>query len=295
MRFFPLILTAFLMTPGILFAQNATGWQVELDRLAFNFTSTQVNYAKEYQDFSDARLTADSQTAISGELHALGNDYFNNWLWSNALELNYGKTRIRPVEGETLTNENADKIAFTTGYTQRLWRVDSVLGGFEAGPFANIGYETEFTRLDNAPRYRVYRGMLGVKIFDGDYIKDFYVAAVGEADHTYDPSSEKLAWEAALKLQAPLREGVLAKFSAVWRDYLHESHARNTDLDYELELDARLEVQLYDNLSIAPFINFYTAQGKYIAPRGQNVYIGVALSFSHIFVKPQGGEPDISL
>ena len=152
--------------------QNAE--QVELDRLAFNFTSTQVNYAKEYQDFSDARLTADSQTAISGELHALGNYYFNNWLWSNALELNYGKTRIRPVEGETLTNEHADKIAFTTGYTQRLWRVDSVLGGFEAGPFANIGYETEFTRLDNAPRYRVYRGMLGVKIFDGDYIKDFY-------------------------------------------------------------------------------------------------------------------------
>lgn len=273
--------------PSFALAQNSHGWQVELDRLAFNFTSTEVSYAKKYASFSDARLTADSQTALSGELHALGNYYFNNWVWSNVLELNYGKTRIRPVDGETLTNENADKIAFTTGYTQRLWRVDNWLGGFEAGPFANMGYETEFTRLDDAPRRKIYRGMLGVKIFDGKYIKDFYISAVGEADHTYNPVSEKLAWEASLKLQAPLREGVEAKFSAMWRNYLHESHPQATDLDYELELDARLDVQLYKNLSIAPFINFYTAQGKYVGPRGQNVYVGVALSFSHIFVKAQ--------
>lgn len=287
MRKTSLLLCVLFLMPAFAFAQNSRGWQVELDRLAFNFSSTEVSYAKEYAGFSDARLTADSQTAISGELHALGNYYFNNWLWSNVLEMDYGKTRIRPVDGENLTNESADKIAFTTGYTQRLWKVNNWLGGFEAGPFANVGYETEFTRVDNAPRRKVYRGMLGIKIFDGTYVKDFYLAAVGEADQTYDPSSEKLAWEASIKLQAPVRDGVTAKFSAMWRNYLHESRPQATDLDYELELDARLDVQLFQNLSVAPFINFYTAQGKYIAPRGQNVYIGVALSFSHIFVKAE--------
>lgn len=281
------LLAGLLWAPQCVWSQNSTGWQVELKRLAFNLTSTEVSYAKEYQDFPDARLTADSQTAITGELHALGDYYSQNWVWTNLLELDYGKTRIRPVDGETLTNENADKIAFTTGYTQRLWRVNNWMGGFEAGPFANIGYETEFTRLENSPRRKIYRGMLGVKIFDGTVLKDLYAAVVGEADYTYNPSSQKLAWEAGLKLQSALREGVTAEFSALWRNYLHESTRQSTDLDYELELDARLNVEVYKNLSVAPFINFYTAQGKYIGPRGQNVYVGVALSFSHIFMQAQ--------
>ena len=276
--------------PSSAWGQNSAGWKVELNRLAFNFTSTEVSYAQEYQDFPDARLTADSQTSISGELSALGDYYSNNWVWTNQLQLDYGKTRIRPVEGETLTNENADKIAFTTGYTQRLWRVDNWMGGFEAGPFATLGYETEFTRLENSPRRKIYRGTLGVKIFDGVLLKDLYAAVVGEADHTYDPASQKLAWEAGLKLQTQLREGVNAEFTAKWRNYLHESTRQSTDLDYELELDGRLNVAVYKNLSVAPFINFYTAQGKYIGPRGQNVYVGVALSFSHIFMQPQKPE-----
>ena len=80
-----------------------------------------------------------------------------------------------------------------------------------------------------------------------------------------------------------MREGVIAQFSALFRDYLHESRRQATDLDYEFELDARVEVQMFKEVYIAPFVNYYTAQGKYMGPRGENVYVGVALSFSHIF------------
>lgn len=265
------------------FAQDdKRGWQVELKKLALDVTSTEVKNAQAYQDFSDARLTSDSQTALRGSWDSIADYHAKHFLWTNELTLDYGRTKIRPVDGERLTNENADKILFTTGYTQRLWRVEDFLGGFEAGPFASLGYETEFTKPKQAPRTRILRGMAGLKLFEGKYVKNLYTALVGERDFTYEPYATKLAWETGYKVELPLREGVMFKWDAMYRDYLDTTHKHPTDLDWEFETNARLDVQLYKNLYVAPFISYYTAQGKYVAPRGENVYIGVSFSFSHV-------------
>lgn len=278
------VLTAFICLGGAVFAQDGKkGWQVELKKIAFDFTSTEVKNAKEYNGFSDARLSADSQTAVRGALDFISDYHAEHYLWTNELTADYGRTKIRPVEGQTLTNENADKVLLTTGYTQRLWKVQDVLGGFEAGPFFNLGYETEFTKPDNSPRKKSLRGTAGVKLFEGRYIKSLFAAVVGERDFTYNPGASKLAWEAGFKIEQPVREGVTAKYSVLFRDYLSSSEKRDTDLDYEFSADARLEVSLYKNLYLAPFVSYYTAQAKYFGPRGENVYIGVSLSFSHLF------------
>lgn len=278
------VLAAFICLGGAVFAQDGKrGWQVELKKIAFDFTSTEVKNAKEYNGFSDARLSADSQTAVRGALDFISDYHAEHYLWTNELTADYGRTKIRPVEGQTLTNENADKILLTTGYTQRLWKVQDVLGGFEAGPFFNLGYETEFTKPDNSPRKKILRGTAGVKLFEGRYIKSLFAAVVGERDFTYNPGASKLAWEAGFKIEQPVREGVTAKYSVLFRDYLSSSEKRDTDLDYEFSADARLEVSLYKNLYLAPFVSYYTAQAKYFGPRGENVYIGVSLSFSHLF------------
>lgn len=278
------VLAAFICLGGAVCAQDGKkGWQVELKKIAFDFTSTEVKNAKEYNGFSDARLSADSQTAVRGALDFISDYHAEHYLWTNELTADYGRTKIRPVEGQTLTNENADKILLTTGYTQRLWKVQDVLGGFEAGPFFNLGYETEFTKPDNSPRKKILRGTAGVKLFEGRYIKSLFAAVVGERDFTYNPGASKLAWEAGFKIEQPVREGVTAKYSVLFRDYLSSSEKRDTDLDYEFSADARLEVQLYKNLYLAPFVSYYTAQAKYFGPRGENVYIGVSLSFSHLF------------
>lgn len=277
---------ALLCMAGAIYAQdNKRGWQVELKKLAFDFTSTEVKHAKDYQDFSDARLSSDSQTAVRGRFDGIADYHARHFLWTTELLMDYGRTKIRPVEGETLTNENADNILLTTGYTQRLWKVENVLGGFEAGPFFNLGYETEFTKPDNAPRKKVLRGTGGIKMFEGKYIKNLFAAVVGERDYTYHPGASKLAWEAGIKVEQPVREGVKAQYSLLFRDYLSSSENRDTDLDYEFTADARLDVELYKNLYLSPFISYYTAQAKYFGPRGENVYVGVSFSFSHIFKK----------
>lgn len=278
------ILLAVCLLAAPLYAQeNTRGWQVELKKLGFDLTSTEVKNAEYYQDFSSARLTSDSQSTIHG-IFDMGADYHaKHYLWTNELLMDYGRTKVRPVDGEKITNENADNILLTTGYTQRLWQYDDFLGGFEMGPFFNLGYETEFTKPDYSPRKRILRGTGGIKLFEGKYIKNFFIAAVGERDYTYDPAATKLAWETGIKVEQPIREGLTAKYFALYRDYLSTSENQETDLDYEFEADVRLDVQLYKNLYVAPFVSYYTAKGKYISRRGQNIYIGVALSFSQVF------------
>ena len=278
------ILLAALLVTGSAFAQDGKhGWQVELKKLALDLTSTEVKHAKDYDNFSDARLNSDSQTAVRGAWDSIADYHATHYVWTNQLLMDYGRTKIRPVDGEALTNENADRILAQTGYTQRLWHVNDLLGGFEMGPFANLGYETEFTKPHHAPRTRIWRGTAGMKLFDGKYLKKFYIAVVGERDLTYNPHSNKLAWETALEFEAPVREGVKFKAGALFRDYLDESERQPNDLDWELSADARLDVQLYKNLYVAPFISYYTAKGKYVSVRGENVYVGVSFSFSHIF------------
>ena len=278
-----LLTVSVLLTTAALAQDGKHGWQVELKKLAFDLTATEVQNAQDYQDFSDARLTSDSQTSVRGSWDSIADYHAEHFLWSNELTMDYGRTKIRPVNGNRLTNENADKILLTTDYTQRLWHVDDFLGGFEAGPFVNLGYETEFTKPNNAHRTRILRAMAGGKLFEGKYLKSLYAALVGERDFTDRPYSSKLAWETGIKLELPVREGVVFKWDAMYRDYLDATKKHHTDLDWEFETNARLDVQVYKNLYVAPFISYYTAQGKYVGPRGENVYIGVSFAFNHIF------------
>ncbi|MCQ2411105.1 MAG: hypothetical protein MJ053_06560, partial [Elusimicrobiaceae bacterium] len=250
-----LLTVSVLLTTAALAQDGKHGWQVELKKLAFDLTSTEVQNAQDYQGFSDARLTSDSQTSVRGSWDSIAEYPAAHLMWTNELAMDYGRTKIRPVNGNRLTNENADKILLTTGYTQRLWHVDDFLGGFEAGPFANIGYETEFTKPDNAPRTRILRGTAGAKLFEGKYLKSLYAAVVGERDFTYKPYASKLAWETGVKLELPVRDGVIFKWDAMFRDYLTTSQKHPTDLDWEFETNARLDVEVYKNLFVAPFIS----------------------------------------
>lgn len=272
-------------------AQNLKrGWELELKKAALDLSSTSVKNAAEYQDFPNSKLSADSQNVVKGTLDLVGNYFAKNYVWGNELLLDYGKTTLKPYDEETTTNETADNILFTSSYTQRLWNVQNFLGGFEAGPFGSLTYQTEFNSQGDSPLKKVLRAALGVKIYEGKYIKNFHVAAFAEDDLTYDPSSEKYGWETAIEIQQPLREGVKAVYSGMFRNYLHETHPEATDIDYEAGLDARLDVAVLKELSVAPFISFYTAQARAFGKRGQNLYVGVSLSFSHTFIKAKTEE-----
>ena len=261
-----------------------TGWQLELKTAALDLTSTQVKHSDTYQAFPDAKLNADSQTLIRGRLHLTGDYFGQHYLWANSVFMEYGKTTVKPENGEKVTPENADKILVSTDYTLRLWSVQDFLGGFEAGPFVSVAYETEFNATGNNRIKKVVRGSAGAKLFEGKYLKSLFAAGFMEYDFTYPEHAVNYGYEAGLNLEYLVREGVTAKFMALFRDYCYTTKKLYTDLDYSLELDARMDVLVLKNLAVAPFINYYTAQGKYVGPRGENIYIGVSFSFSHTFI-----------
>jgi len=264
-----------------------SGWQLELKKLALNLTSTEVKNAQIYKNQSvpNARLTSDSQTLIQATLNFAADFYAPKTFWSNTLLAEYGKTYLRPVGKDELINENADKILITTDYTYRLWDIENFFGGFEAGPFLSLGYETEFDAQENSEIKKIIRGMLGLKLFEGKYIKSLYAAAVGEADYTYEPESTKFAAEAGFKVEQPLREGLKVMYYGYYRNYLGESVEKITDLQYEMEFDVRLDVMLYKNLSLAPFVNYYCAEAKHFSGIGENFYTGISLTYSTFFKK----------
>lgn len=261
-----------------------TGWQLELKTAALDLTSTQVKHSDTYQAFPDAKLNADSQTLIRGRLHLTGDYFGQHYLWANSVFMEYGKTTVKPENGEKVTTENADKILVSSDYTLRLWSVQDFLGGFEAGPFVSVAYETEFNATGNNRIKKVLRGSAGAKLFEGKYLKSLFAAGFMEYDFTYPEHAVNYGYEAGLNLEYLVREGVTAKFMALFRDYCYTTKKLYTDLDYSLELDARMDVLVLKNLAVAPFINYYTAQGKYVGPRGENLYIGVSFSFSHTFI-----------
>ena len=261
---------------------NATGWQLDLKRISLNLSSTQVENAGDYANFSDSRLTADKQMLVQSMFDFEAAFAAPKYLWNNELLTEYGQAAITTQNGVETKTESADKITATSGIAYKIWKLEDFMGGFDAGPFANASYETEFTNRDGMPYRKLLRGRLGAKAFEGKYIKSLYAAVVFEEDYTYPKSSANIAWETGLKMERPIREGVKAFCGVSFRDYFSHSENLPTNMDYEFEANVRMDVLVYKNLSVAPFLNYYDAKGEYIDRLGRNVYAGISFSFSRI-------------
>ena len=293
-RVFLFVLATVLFCSQFIFAGTKEGWELELKQLAVSITSTEVHNST--IAFTNARLTADSQTAIQGKLDFDARYFLPKFLWTNNLFMEYGKTSVRPVDKDEVVTENADKISLTTDLTYRLWKVEEdFIGGFEAGPFANIGYETEFDApeieiegyKERGNRKQILRGKAGAKLFEGKYLKELYAAYVFERDFTDTPEINRSAWEAGFRAELEVREGVKLVAWSYFRDYLSYSEETISDLDYETESEIRLDVKLWNNLAVAPFVNYYCASAQHFNCVADNWYTGIQISYSTFFKKAE--------
>lgn len=281
---FIILVAIALALPVFVFADGKKkGWEVELKQLSLNITSTEVHNSSD--TFTSSRLTTDSQTLIQGKLDFAANYFASKLFWSNTLLGEYGKTYLRPTDEEEIITENANKVLLGTDLTYRLWNIQNFLGGFEAGPFVSLGYETQFDASNGQRLKKVLRGKAGGKLFEGKYLKQLYAAYVVEADYTDDPESTNTAFEAGFRFETDIREGVKFVCWSYYRDYLTFSEEKISDLDYEVEAEARLDIKLWNNISIAPFINYYCAAAQRYNRVADNWYTGISLSYSTFFKK----------
>ena len=258
---------------------NEYGWRANLNKASLEVSSTEVKNAKEYEDSPNSSLSSDSETVTKGVLDFYLDYNQADYLWSNNLFAEYGKTKIKPVEGPDVTSENADKILLSTDYARKVWRYFDA----DVGPFVRAEYQTEFEKNDDAPRTKIARGLTGIKMFEGKYIKDMYAAAFGEYDFTYSKDVSKYGYEIGLRAEYPFREGVKFDVDTYFRDYLGYSSYNAKDFKYELNFKARMMVDIYKNFAFGPYFQYLQAKDRGSHKYGSSTIIGVAVDYSGLW------------
>ncbi len=258
---------------------NPYGWRVNLNKASLEISSTEVKNAKEYKDSPNSNLSSDSETVTKGVLDLFIDYNQEKYLWSNNLFAEYGKTKIKPVEGPDVTSENADKILLSTDYARKVWRYWDA----DVGPFVRAEYQTEFEKNEDAPRTKIARGLTGIKMFEGKYIKDMYAAAFGEYDFTYSKNVSKYGYELGLRGEYPLREGIKFDVDTYFRDYLGYSSYNAKDFKYEWNIQARMMVDIYKNFAFGPYIQYLQAKDRGSHKYGSSTIIGVTADYSGLW------------
>lgn len=251
-------------------------------RVALEMSSTEVRNAELYVDNPNSELSSDSKNMIKGVFDFVLEYEQPDWQWNNSLFMEYGRTELKPVGEEDTTNEDADKILLSSDYNHKLWHLD--FQDADAGPFAGVAYQTEFTKNNDAPRQQVARGQVGFKLFNGDVLQELYASAIGEYDFTYSGDEvTKSAYEIGLRAEKPISDQVKFQLEGYFRQYLSYSSYVETDLKYELSLTGRMDVKIYKQFSLAPYISYFQGKARGVDKEGSNFLIGLSFAYSDLF------------
>ena len=275
------MVASFLSVPALAEETDTQSSELKanLRRLGFEYSKTDVSHAKEYENSPVSQFNADSQSLIKGVLDFALEYNQDSMRWNNGLFMEYGKTKLKPVDEPTESTENSDKILLSSNYAHKLWKYDT----YNIGPTATVEYQTEFTKNDDAPRTKVARGKAGIALFEGNIIKDLYVVGVTEYDMTYSEKVSKTAGEIGWRIQYDLRDGVQLSSDGYYRDYFSFSKYIGTDLEYDFNANARMDVTLVDNLAFGPYVSYRTGKARGTSVRGSNLQLGVALTYKNMY------------
>lgn len=248
-------------------------------RIGLELSSTNISNSAEYQDSPVTQLSSDSQTVVKGVFDFVLEYNRNNLRWNNSVYAEYGETKVKPVNEPTETNETADKILLSSDYAHKLFKFKKI----NFGPMVNAEYQTEFTANEDAPRMKVLRAKAGLKLFDGTVIKDLYVAGVAEYDMTYPQHVTKSAGEIGWRFEAQSDNDVKFSTDGYYRKYFSFSRYVGTDLEYDLSINARMDVKIAKTLSLGPYLSYRHAKSRQARSAGSNLTIGVSFAYSDLF------------
>ena len=288
MKKISLLLLAMLLPVA---ANAAGGHELALDirRIGLDLSKTDVRHAAAYSDSPIQALKADDQEFIKGVWDTVLEYKFDDLKWDNSLFMEYGKTTLKPYDGEKVVNENADKILLTSDLAWAHWH----WGDLKFGPMVRAAYETEFEASGDAPRQNVVRGSAGFSLFDHPIIKSLYVAGVYEYDFTYsDHKVNKSAIEGGWRLEYEVREGVKLSTNGYYREYLSYSEYVPTDLERDFSAVARMDTNLWGGFTLGPYVQYRRARARGADVYGSNFQLGVSFSYimKYDLVKSSGAE-----
>jgi len=275
-----ILMIAAVLMPVMAIAEespNDTKFNLNIHRIGLDWTKTDINNAPEYTNSTVAALAASDQETVKGVFDVALEYGFERFKWDNSLFMEYGKQTIKPYNEESVTDESADKILFSSDLAYACWDFDS----FKLGPIFRAQYETEFK---GDPRRNVLRPNAGFALFDHDIIKTLYAVGVYEYDFTYaDAKVSKSAVESGWRIEYEIRDGVKFTSDGYYRKYLSYSQYVGEDLNYDFSAIARLDTNIWGDLTMGPYIKYRRAHSRQAHEYGSNTSIGVSFSYIHNF------------
>jgi hypothetical protein len=195
--------------------------------------------------------------------------------------MNYSKNKTTE-KGVTTKNEQNDEILLFTDYTHKVWQLEQGI----IGPFAYLGYETEFTDFElNGKDYRtkILRAKGGVKLYDGTYFKQLYIAVVEEDDMTYNNDNMKTGGEIGYEFNYPINPSTNFISEGYFRRFFSYSERKDTDFKYKVEINNRIETKLTGDLYLAPFYNYEIAETRGARSARAQSTVGLSLTYNKSF------------
>lgn len=258
---------------------EAASLKANIKRIALEYLEHSVTN-KEDPNYPDS-YNSDEQSNISGVFDANITYDKDSMVWVNGLYAIYGKSETTE-NGVTSKNENDDEILLFTDYTHKVWQLEQGV----VGPFAYLGYETEFTDFDldgKDYRTKILRAKTGLKLYDGTYFKQLYVAVVEEDDMTYNNDNMKTGGEIGYELSLPINPTTNFVSEGYYRRFFSYSERENTDFKYRLKLANRIEVKLVGDLYLAPFYDYELAETRGASKSRAQTTMGLSLSYNKSF------------
>ncbi len=257
-------------------ATDAAKLDLSIRRIGLELSKTDVTHAREYADSPVSALNASSQDYIKG-IFDTALEYRNDRLnWDNSLFMEYGKTTLKPYDGPETTDENADKILLGSDLSYACWE----FGGLRFGPTVRGAYETQFEDNPDAPRQNILRASPGISLFDHHVLKSLYLTGVYEYDFTYGhDQTSKLGAEFGWRVEYEIREGVKLSSNGYYREYFDYSNYVGTDLERDLNAVARLDTNLWGDLTMGPYVQYRLAKARDAEVYGSNFVVGISFNY----------------
>lgn len=277
-------LLCLLVVPCVARADDAVATnktlQLDVRRIGLELSKTTVSNAQQYSDSPVSALNASSQDYIKGVLDTVLEYNKNKFKWDNGLFAEYGRTTLRPYNGPTTTDQNADKITLSSDLSYACW--DFV--GLKLGPTVRGAYDTQFRDNADAPRQNIIRTSAGISLFDHKILKTLYVTGLYEYDFTYaGAQTSKDGMEAGWRAEYVIRDGVKFTTNGYYREYFEYSDYVPTDLKRDLSAIVRLDTNLWGNLTMGPYVKYRLAKARGADVYGSNFMVGVSFNYINKF------------
>ena len=250
--------------------------KLSVRRIGLDWSKTQVRNAAQYQDSPVSALNATSQDYIKGVFDTILEFTKNKFKWDNSLIMEYGKTTLKPYNAPATTDENADKILYSSDLSYSCWE----FAGLKFGPTVRAAYETQFADSQDSPRQNIVRSSAGISLFAHDIIKSLYLTGIHEYDFTYaGDQNNKIGAEFGWRLEYAIRDGVKVSSDGYYREYFSYSGYVSTDLERDLSAVLRLDTNLWGHFTMGPYVQYRLAKARGADVYGSNLIVGISFNY----------------